>query len=77
MTRTSDDVYINGILHDGYDYTNQAWVRRGLYVQCGHPKTMDCFCYGRAHAGESCTVQKGFLLTPTSTCSASSQTSSA
>jgi hypothetical protein len=35
-----------------YDYANQAWVVDGRYVACGHPATMACGCYGRAHAGE-------------------------
>jgi hypothetical protein len=37
----------------GFDYTHQAWVVDGLYVDCGHPLTMDCGCYGRQHAGEA------------------------
>lgn len=24
-----------------------------VYLACGHPETMDCGCYGRAHAGEA------------------------
>ena len=35
-----------------YDYTHQAWVENGVYIRCGHPESMDCGCYGRAHAGE-------------------------
>ena len=35
-----------------YDYTNQAWVRDGRYVACSHPASMECGCYGTAHAGE-------------------------
>ena len=35
-----------------YDYTNQCWVKGGVVLNCGHPKTMDCQCYGRVHAGE-------------------------
>jgi hypothetical protein len=50
--RTSTDVFVNGRLYDGYDYTNQAWVKDGKYVACGHPGSMNCDCYGRLHAGE-------------------------
>ena len=37
---------------DGYDYENQAWYQNGVYIRCGHPESMDCNCYGKAHAGE-------------------------
>jgi hypothetical protein len=40
-----------------FDYERQAWtvLRNGrrVYVRCGHPESMDCGCYGRAHAGET------------------------
>jgi hypothetical protein len=35
-----------------YDYKNQAWVKNGVYLRCGHPKEMNCGCYGRLHKGE-------------------------
>ena len=35
-----------------YNYTNQAWVIGGRYIDCSHPTSMDCSCYGRVHAGE-------------------------
>lgn len=35
-----------------YDYKNQAWVRNGRYVRCGHADEMNCGCYGREHEGE-------------------------
>jgi len=35
-----------------YDYDNQAWIVDGKYQRCAHPETMDCGCYGKAHAGE-------------------------
>ena len=35
-----------------YDYTNQAWIEHGVYVDCCHPAAMNCTCYGRKHAGE-------------------------
>ena len=51
--RTSGNQYdAAGRLMAGYDYDNQAWVRAGVYVRCGHPETMNCGCFGRLHAGE-------------------------
>lgn len=47
----------DGLLIDGYDYNNQAWVRDGKYVACGHPDDMECTCYGRVHEGEPCEVR--------------------
>jgi len=35
-----------------YDYENQAWVKYGLYVECGHSVDFPCKCYGRIHSGE-------------------------
>ena len=52
MSRTSTDQYVNGRLINGFDYTNQAWVRNGRYVRCGHPESMNCGCYGRQHEGK-------------------------
>ena len=52
MSRTSKDHYKDGRLYQGYDYKNQAWVKDGVYVRCGHPEEMDCGCYGRLHEGE-------------------------
>ena len=40
-----------------YDYTHQAWVVNGKYQDCGHPESMNCDCYGRAHAGEVANTQ--------------------
>src|SRR5258706_14459495 len=54
MSRISFDVYVNGILIDGFDYQNQAWVVSGFYLDCAHPKSMNCDCYGRLHADEPC-----------------------
>jgi hypothetical protein len=34
-----------------FDYHNQAWVKDGRYVRCGHPGD-SCNCYGRIHEGE-------------------------
>jgi len=53
MSRMSRDEYRYGCLYNGYDYENQAWVRNGRYVCCGHPATVDCRCYGRLHQGEA------------------------
>lgn len=36
-----------------YDYKNQAWIKDGKYVKCGHPESMDCQCYGKEHEGET------------------------
>lgn len=38
MSRTSTNQIIDGVLVNGYDYTNQAWVIGGVYMDCGHPK---------------------------------------
>ena len=35
-----------------YDYDNQCWIRDGFYLDCGHPETMTCTCFGRKHAGD-------------------------
>ena len=50
--RNTVNHYKDGRLYNGYDYTNQAWVKDGKYVRCGHPDDMDCDCYGRLHEGE-------------------------
>jgi hypothetical protein len=55
MSRTSNDVYVDGVLIDGFDYLHQAWVSAGFYLDCAHPKSMSCGCYGRKHADEPCT----------------------
>ncbi len=52
MTRFSNNYYRGGRLWDGYDYDKQAWVLDGVSIDCGHPKDMDCGCYGGLHAGE-------------------------
>lgn len=36
----------------GFDYDNQAWVRNGHYIRCGHPTNMKCGCFGLVHDGE-------------------------
>lgn len=54
--RASGDRYVNGKLYDGYDYKNQAWVRGGKYVRCGHAESMICGCFGKVHEGEQCEI---------------------
>jgi hypothetical protein len=47
------DKYGNdGYLLNGYDYVNQAWVKKGRYVRCDHPPNMGCHCYGKLHEDE-------------------------
>lgn len=53
MSRQSNDQYEAGRLINGFDYKNQAWVKDGKYVRCGHPESMNCGCYGREHEGQS------------------------
>lgn len=35
-----------------FDYDKQVWIINGKYIRCGHPKSMDCKCYGKLHEGE-------------------------
>lgn len=58
MSRLSCDQFINGVLFNGYDYVNQCWVINGIIDKCYHPKTMDCGCYSRKHAGEKTTCKQ-------------------
>ena len=39
-----------------YDYDKQVWIIDGKYKDCGHPKEMNCNCYGRLHAGEEAVI---------------------
>ena len=50
--RATLDEYKNGVLFNGYDYTKQTWVKNGKYIKCGHPKEMNCNCYGRKNEGK-------------------------
>ena len=52
MSRVSRDEIVDGKLINGYDYQCQAWVKDGRYIQCSHPETMNCECYGKKHQGE-------------------------
>lgn len=51
--RTSKDDIIQGRVYNGFDYSLQCWIKSGIIQRCGHPESMRCNCYGRAHAGES------------------------
>jgi hypothetical protein len=58
MSRESGNVVIGGRLIDGYDYKNQAWVKDGVYQDCGHPYQISgmmynrpCGCFGRRNKG--------------------------
>jgi len=55
--RMSTNEYREGRLMNGYDYENQAWVKDGHYLRCGHPEGMKCRCYGKEHEGEKTVVQ--------------------
>ena len=59
MTRTSNNLHVieTGRLIHGYDYENQAWVKDGVYVACGHPDSWNCLCYGKINAGNQCEVK--------------------
>ena len=48
----SKDEYRENKLYNGYDYENQAWVKEGKYIRCGHPDSMNCNCYGRLNEGK-------------------------
>ena len=50
--RKSVNVNIGKRLMQGFDYQNQAWVKDGKYIKCGHPESMNCNCYGNIHEGE-------------------------
>ncbi len=52
MRQSSDEIK-NGRLINGFDYANQAWVKDGKYVRCGHSEEMFCRCYGRTHEGDA------------------------
>jgi len=34
-----------------FDYANQAWIRWGVYIRCGHGEYC-VVCFGRLHEGE-------------------------
>ena len=39
-----------------FDYENQVWIKGGRYQDCGHPKHMNCECFGRKHKGEKAII---------------------
>lgn len=38
MRTSTNQLTPTGILVNGFDYKNQAWVINGVYTDCGHPK---------------------------------------
>lgn len=46
-----------------YDYELQCWIVNGLVVRCGHPESMNCHCYGKAHEGELADLTKPTIRT--------------
>jgi len=56
--RTSRNEIKNGLLFNGYDYQNQAWVIGGKYERCGHPEDMECHCYSKLHQGEVANIKE-------------------
>jgi hypothetical protein len=51
MRMSGNEVNAAGELVSGYDYEHQSWVEEGRYLDCGHPQSMRCGCYGRRFAG--------------------------
>ena len=47
----------NVLPHSIFDYEKQAWVQGGRWVNCEHPESLGCECYGRQHAGEPLTPE--------------------
>ena len=39
-----------------FDYHNQVWIKGGRYQDCGHPKHMNCKCFGRLHKDEKAII---------------------
>ena len=52
MSRQSTNQMQAGVIKNGYTYEHQAWIRDFVIQDCGHPSSMVCDCFGRAHAGE-------------------------
>lgn len=38
MRTSNNQLSAVGNLLNGFDYTNQAWVIKGVYMPCGHPE---------------------------------------
>ena len=41
-----------------FDYENQVWIKGGKYQDCGHPKHMNCKCFGRLHRNKKAIITK-------------------
>lgn len=39
-----------------FDYDKQVWIIDGKYLDCNHPREMECNCYGREHAGKQAII---------------------
>lgn len=52
MRTSKNQLDANGKIVEGFDYDNQAWIKGGVYMRCGHPESMQCSCFGRIHEGE-------------------------
>ena len=39
-----------------FDYHNQVWIKGGRYQDCGHPKHMNCECFGRLHRNKKAII---------------------
>lgn len=50
--RQSSDMIRQRRLINGFNYAKQCWIKDGIIQRCDHPESMDCRCYGKAHAGE-------------------------
>lgn len=57
MRTSTNQLSAEGVLINGFDYINQAWVLNGVYMPCSHPADMECNCYGTEHEGEPCEIQ--------------------
>lgn len=53
IAEMSTRVLLDPATASGYDYDNQAWVAAGRYQRCSHSLSVNCGCFGRAHAGEN------------------------
>ena len=53
MRTSTDQLDKNGMLINGYDYDLQVWVKSGIIIECGHPKSMGMKCCNqRRYAGK-------------------------
>ncbi len=49
--RYSTNEFEAGALKNGYDYNHQCWIINFLIQPCGHPKELNCHCFGKINAG--------------------------